>query len=305
VPCVVPSPRLGKANVFDHPSVFEPVFFSRPHVPSDMPKYPATAFDRWSAGHTASDNQVTQLNLISEQGFLPLAKSLSKARTALPLWLRLIFALLLRIGALLGWAMGHEPLTFGAVIGTLCTTTTAASYSLNSADPTVPLVSDEPPLSGGDVDALVHAARQCRRVAACIRDTRRGRWYTPHGMFEAVVYGLLRMLRLTMPRGPASRKDDDEAFMVDDMTGRDASRLRRHVRARCGTLWHPMGGAAMGTVVSPSNLCVIGTANVHVAGTACLPSPLRVNPMASCYAMAWRLAELLAEQGEYDLEALG
>ena len=64
-----------------------------------------------------------------------------KAKSALPLWLRLIFTLLLRIGTLLGWAMGGEPLTFGAVIGTLCTTTTAATYSLNSTDPTVPLVS--------------------------------------------------------------------------------------------------------------------------------------------------------------------
>ena len=55
-----------------------------------------------------------------------------------------------------------------------------------------------------------------------------------------------------------------------------------------------MGGAGVGSVLEVADLSVIGTTNVHVVGVAALPAPLRVNPMASCYASGWRLGELVA-----------
>ena len=34
---------------------------------------------------------------------------------------------------------------------------------------------------------------------------------------------------------------------------------------------------------------------MHVTGAAAFPSPVRCNPMATCYLVGWRLGELLAK----------
>eukprot|EP00633_Aureoumbra_lagunensis_P006587 CAMPEP_0197324960 /NCGR_PEP_ID=MMETSP0891-20130614/71405_1 /TAXON_ID=44058 ORGANISM="Aureoumbra lagunensis, Strain CCMP1510" /NCGR_SAMPLE_ID=MMETSP0891 /ASSEMBLY_ACC=CAM_ASM_000534 /LENGTH=83 /DNA_ID=CAMNT_0042817851 /DNA_START=1318 /DNA_END=1569 /DNA_ORIENTATION=- len=65
--------------------------------------------------------------------------------------------------------------------------------------------------------------------------------------------------------------------------------MRRYV----GTLWHSAGGAVRGLALEPSRLRVQGTSNIYVIGAAAMPQLPAANPMASCYAMGWRLAELL------------
>lgn len=60
-----------------------------------------------------------------------------------------------------------------------------------------------------------------------------------------------------------------------------------------GTLWHSAGGVPRGIALAPTDLRVFGTANLHVVGAAAMPQLPRANPMASCYAMGWRLADIL------------
>ncbi|KAJ1455745.1 hypothetical protein M885DRAFT_497505 [Pelagophyceae sp. CCMP2097] len=68
--------------------------------------------------------------------------------------------------------------------------------------------------------------------------------------------------------------------------------------AGVGTLWHAAGGAARGTVVDVDDLHLLGAEALHVVGAAAMPRLPRVNPMAMCYAMGWRLGEILATEHE-------
>lgn len=74
---------------------------------------------------------------------------------------------------------------------------------------------------------------------------------------------------------------------------RETQLLEAFVRRRCGTLWHAQGGLGMGEVTD-HHLIIQGTTNVHVSGVAAFPRPLSCNPMATCYAIGWRLGEIAA-----------
>ena len=62
------------------------------------------------------------------------------------------------------------------------------------------------------------------------------------------------------------------------------------------TLWHPAGGACRGDALDAESLELRGCEGVCVVGAAAMPALPRVNPSLSCYAMGWRLGELLAAE---------
>jgi len=65
-----------------------------------------------------------------------------------------------------------------------------------------------------------------------------------------------------------------------------------------GTLWHPAGGAPRGLALDARTLAVLDAPNLFVAGVAAMPRLPVANPMCSCYAIGWRLAELLLSSEE-------
>jgi choline dehydrogenase-like flavoprotein len=76
----------------------------------------------------------------------------------------------------------------------------------------------------------------------------------------------------------------------------DGSDAEAFVRGCCGTLWHPAGGACRGDALDAESLELRGCEGVCVVGAAAMPALPRVNPSLSCYAMGWRLGELLAAE---------
>lgn len=256
-------PEVG-AHVCDHPTCFEPLFFLTPYLPPNAPKYSSSAFD------VDPNGRVSQISMVGEQGFLTFAKLLGYDSTGLSLFLCSLLRLLYCLGIMLGWASSREPLSFGAIFATVCSPKT--EYSLIFCEGK--LTSTLPRLEPADVKHLADIMLRTRRIADRVRaeheaQTRMGR------TFVRFVYAVLRLLRLAPPQ-----------------TCNDASALEEHVRRTCGTLWHPMGGAALGPVLD-SRLRLRGTENVRVAGSAAFPAPVHVNPMATCYAMGWRLGELI------------
>jgi len=267
----IPAPDVGK-YMYDHPTIFEPLLFTHCSTPSAVPKYQASAFDTSPDGHGA------QLSVVTEQGFVAFAKLLGFDQQLLHPLILLLLRTLYRIAALLGWAYGNEPLAFGAVFGTLNSPKTAFSVQLASDGA---LRSTEPALAEADVEHLTQIALQMRRVAERVRHEHRPASAFARAFVSAVL-ALLNLCGLCCPEPDAAAEADAASHAA----------IRAHVRSMCGTLWHPMGGAAVGPVLDPS-LRLRGAQNVRVAGAAALPIPVRCNPMATCYSMGWRLGELM------------
>lgn len=61
------------------------------------------------------------------------------------------------------------------------------------------------------------------------------------------------------------------------------------------TMWHSAGGVPRSIALRSADLRLRNTTNVHVVGVAAMPRLTRANPMASCYAMGARLAEILTQ----------
>lgn len=69
----------------------------------------------------------------------------------------------------------------------------------------------------------------------------------------------------------------------------------RYVRTFIGTVYHPVGTAAMlprevGGVVDPSTLKVYGTANLRVVDASVFPMIIATHPVATIYAIAERVS---------------
>jgi len=166
----------------------------------------------------------------------------------------------------LGWTGGREPVSVGAVVATAAAPATRRALDGGEA----------PPLHARDVEVLVDGLRAAATVTEALlkaRDPPAGPW--TRGL-EAAAYRVLSIC------GAAPRMDgsDAEAF----------------VRGCCGTLWHPAGGACRGDALDAESLELRGCEGVCVVGAAAMPALPRVNPSLSCYAMGWRLGELLAAE---------
>ena len=102
------------------------------------------------------------------------------------------------------------------------------------------------------------------------------------------------------PAGPWTRGLEAAAYRVLSVCGAaprmDGSDAEAFVRGCCGTLWHPAGGACRGDALDVESLELRGCEGVCVVGAAAMPALPRVNPSLSCYAMGWRLGELLAAE---------
>mmetsp|Transcript_30649 Transcript_30649/g.89077 ORF Transcript_30649/g.89077 Transcript_30649/m.89077 type:complete len:634 (-) Transcript_30649:172-2073(-) len=270
--------ELVGSGFMDHPTCFEPLFFPVRVLPDVLPKYEGTVLD------LRPGTPAIQLSLMSEQGLSGFVWLLSRPTGGtVSIFMQLLSRVILVLVRLLGWAQAHEPIACGALFGTCLEPRTRSRLLLVSRDPARQLSSTAPDLDIADREALWHAAKHCRRIADHICNAN-----APKGMFgRAVSFAvglLLRFLGLTIPRDSGS----------DDGKASDA--LVRHVDARAGTLWHPMGGVPAGRVLD-HHLRVPGVSNLHVCGAAALPAPVLCNPMASCYAMGWRLGELLGAAG--------
>jgi len=133
-----------------------------------------------------SKRHSTDENSISQRGFLN--EWMRCGRVGISLWRGLWH----QQG--LGWACGYEPLSFGAVFGTLNTPLTCCSLRLppkggcrpyqkplSAASEELlmgkwrqqPLLSDSPPLAAVDVARLLLLSRDCRRVAREVRAAQR------------------------------------------------------------------------------------------------------------------------------------
>ena len=70
------------------------------------------------------------------------------------------------------------------------------------------------------------------------------------------------------------------------------ARRERFVRKHLATLWHPAGGCCAGAALD-ATLRVRGTRHLRVCGAAAFPCLPQANPQAQCYAMGFRLGQLV------------
>lgn len=70
--------------------------------------------------------------------------------------------------------------------------------------------------------------------------------------------------------------------------------LRNHVRARCGTAYHPVGTVALGGPLT-ARLRVKGTQNLWVADASVMPAVTSANTNAPSMMIGWKGAEFIAE----------
>ena len=160
------------------------------------------------------------------------------------------------------WPRGAEPFDVGAVVATVSRPDAAGGA----------------PLSPRDAAALARGLDAAEDVADGLRAELRNaaRWSPADRALEALIGALLRGLGLAPP--PRADGAARAAFLA----------------TRAASLWHPAGGAARGAALDAETLEVRGAPRLYVAGAAAMPELPSVNPMLTCYAMGWRLGELLA-----------
>ena len=148
-----------------------------------------------------------------------------------------------------------------------------------------PVVAFQHPLSRGSV----HVASS-DPMAAPVIDPK----YLSHPADLAVLEASVRWLSMVL-KGPAVKEmlnsslDSDTGLDKDDK-----SDLKDFIRARSGTEYHPVGTAAMGTVLD-SRLRVGGVRGLRCVDASVIPAHMSGNIMASVYAIAEKAADMMLE----------
>jgi len=178
----------------------------------------------------------------------------------------------LRLAAAVGrrglrWSGGREVLGVGAVVATV-----SRPRTVRAARDGPP-----PPLHAADVLTLADGLADAIAVAESLTEDRR----PPPSLLDA---GLERAVRRVL-------------ILLDLAPPRSAAGAAAFIRRRAGTLWHPAGGCARGAALDPDTHELYGLPRCRVAGSASLAALPAANPMLACYAVGWRLGELLAAAG--------
>ncbi|MDJ0640991.1 MAG: GMC family oxidoreductase N-terminal domain-containing protein [Paracoccaceae bacterium] len=112
---------------------------------------------------------------------------------------------------------------------------------------------------------------------------------------EDLVAGVTRLRRI-LAETDLGGHDAPERFPGPDVKGDEA--IAAHIRAHCGTAYHPVGTLAMGTTneapVSPE-LAVKGIANLWVADASVMPRITSANTNAPSMMIGYRAAAMIAE----------
>ena len=101
---------------------------------------------------------------------------------------------------------------------------------------------------------------------------------------EMLVRGVAR-LRAVLDAAPLGARRAPEAFPGAHVTG---EALREHVRAACGTTYHPVGTLALGGPVTPEGR-VAGAEALWVADASVMPSITSANTNAPSMLIGWRI----------------
>ena len=100
----------------------------------------------------------------------------------------------------------------------------------------------------------------------------------------------LEAVRALLARAPFGPRRAPERHPGPQATG---AALRSHVRASCGTAYHPVGTCALGGPVDPSG-AVRGVAGLHVADASLMPSLTTANTNAPSMMLGWRVGGMIA-----------
>eukprot|EP00238_Polyblepharides_amylifera_P001676 CAMPEP_0196574122 /NCGR_PEP_ID=MMETSP1081-20130531/3896_1 /TAXON_ID=36882 /ORGANISM="Pyramimonas amylifera, Strain CCMP720" /LENGTH=385 /DNA_ID=CAMNT_0041892039 /DNA_START=53 /DNA_END=1210 /DNA_ORIENTATION=- len=287
IPHQVHNTGVGK-GYHDHPTVVDS-FFSWTckdrQQRGTLPGYQASAF-----------TPQLQYSCVVSGGyaFLP------HLRPYLPLFTHWMLPLLLELlrWILPGWNHNREAFTFGSVFVTASFPDHRAELRLRSKDPKAPLQVVGGGLSDRELNTLIEGMETAERVVdhmvrpqASREDTFAPSTSSPSSISLATtppaspfVHFLLILLGLRAPRGRHA-------------TPSEANTTRsRFVKRALATLWHPAGGCCMGDGGAlDARLRLRGTSNIHVCGAATFPQLPQANPQAQCYAMGYRLGEILTK----------
>jgi choline dehydrogenase len=116
----------------------------------------------------------------------------------------------------------------------------------------------------------------------------RHNYFAAEADMQTQMAGLRRLLEIA--RQPALAKYCAQPFTVPD--GEDDEALRRHVASHTGTLYHPVGTCAIGSVVD-AELRVEGIEGVRVVDASVMPMVPRGNTNAPVIAIAEKAADLI------------
>jgi choline dehydrogenase-like flavoprotein len=123
--------------------------------------------------------------------------------------------------------------------------------------------------------------------------------YLSHPADVAVLEASLRFLS-KVTKVPEVKQMLDVDFSLDRDAGldkKDTSDLRAYIRAHTGTEYHPIGTAAMGTVVD-SRLSVKGVNGVRCVDASVIPVHISGNIMASVYAIVEKATDMILEDAK-------
>jgi choline dehydrogenase len=123
---------------------------------------------------------------------------------------------------------------------------------------------------------------------ASVRPRIENGYYADRADLETAVAGLEVVSRIARA-GPFAGFDL-EAFCVPEAADRDS--LRAYARAVTGTVYHPVGTCAMGTVVDPE-LRVVGVDGLRVVDASVMPTLVRGNTNAPVIMIAEKGADLV------------